>query len=527
MGQLIVGKFKKYLILLLMVAEPGMAVAGGTGFIEKSVEVGLSYQHRNTPAHFGNLPIVLGGGMAIGDVNGDQWEDIFVSTGALVDVNGVNLTPNKLLISDGQGNFVDQAVAFNLNPQDMYSSGPLIADIDGDGLRDLIIGGVSPEGLVNTGWVRLYKNNANTGFVDISAGSGLPHTDNYSTSAADFDGDGDLDLAISHWGYTDDQLLWENNGAGVFSDVTNQWLTVVNPFSFTISFNHLNNDQNIDMMVASDYGYSNYYKSTGQSMITQDPSVLTDEHGMGASVGDFDNDGDMDWFVTSIYLDPGGRTGNRLYQNDGHGNFTDISESAGVRDGGWGWGSCFADFNNDGLLDIYHVNGYPDPDFITDRARLFINAGNGTFVDRAQEYNVDDDGMGRAVLCFDQNRDGKIDILINNNDQMSAFYQNNIVTTNHYLMVKLQGGIDNIDAVGAKIEATINGNTTLTRSVSLGNNYLSTEPTTQHFGLGSANVIDLLKVTWPDGTVNKYQNVLADQFLTLTQVDEIFIHGFE
>ena len=521
------GKYKNFLNILLIAGYSGLTMASGVGFVEKSVEVGLNYQHRITPAHFGNLPIIMGGGMAIGDVNGDGWEDIFVSTGALVDVNGVNLTPNKLLISDGQGNFTDQTAAFNLNPQDMYSSGPLIADIDGDGLRDLIIGGVSPEGLVNTGWVRLYKNNANSGFVDISAGSGLPHTDNYSTTAADIDGDGDLDLAFSHWGYTNDKLLWENNGVGVFSDATNQWLAVENPFSFTISFDHLNNDQNIDMMVASDYGFSNYYRSTGHSMITQDPSVLTDEHGMGASVGDFDNDGDMDWFVTSIYLAGGGRTGNRLYQNDGNGGFTDISETAGVQDGGWGWGSCFADFNNDGFLDIYHVNGYPDVDFNTDRARLFINSGDGTFVDRAQELNVDDGGMGRAVLCFDQNRDGKIDILINNNDQMSAFYQNNIATTNHYLLVKLQGGIDNIDAVGAKIEATINGSTTLTRTVSLGNNYLSTEPTMQHFGLGAASIIDTLKVTWPDGTINNYLNVPADQFLVLTPVDEIFIDGFE
>src|SRR5690606_9277092 len=110
---------------------------------------------------------------------------------------------------------------------------------------------------------------------------------------------------------------------------------------------------------------------------------INDENGMGAAVGDFDGDGDLDWFVSSIF-DPTdvegnwGASGNRLYRNDGSGNFEDVSAAANIRDGGWGWGSCFADFDLDGDLDLFHTNGYPEleaAEFHDDHSRLFVNNG--------------------------------------------------------------------------------------------------------------------------------------------------------
>jgi hypothetical protein len=131
--------------------------------------------------------------------------------------------------------------------------------------------------------------------------------------------------------------------------------------------------------------------------------VIDDRAGMGSAIGDFDNDGDQDWFVTAIWWDEGKEgEGNRLYENDGEGNFTNITESAGVLEGDWGWGACAQDFNNDGWLDLFHVNGMiwdsQTIDYLSDASKLFMNRGDGTFDERAIEIGIEDRGMGKGVL---------------------------------------------------------------------------------------------------------------------------------
>ena len=137
--------------------------------------------------------------------------------------------------------------------------------------------------------------------------------------------------------------------------------------------------------MASDFGESQVFinNDDGSFTKTTNRAVIVDQNGMGASVGDYDNDGDMDWFVTSIYtldvLDSsveGGEAlfGNRLYRNRGAGVFEDVSGTAGIEDGGWGWGSALPISINDGDLDIVHVNGWTydkNKDFALDRTRFF------------------------------------------------------------------------------------------------------------------------------------------------------------
>ena len=114
----------------------------------------------------------------------------------------------------------------------------------------------------------------------------------------------------------------------------------------------------LDLLLASDFGLSQVFRNVGDGRFAEIamPEVLTDENGMGAAIGDFDGDGDLDWFVTSIFDGSGstsefwGDSGNRMYENVGGAVFVDATERAGVRDGAWGWGACAVDFDNDGDL---------------------------------------------------------------------------------------------------------------------------------------------------------------------------------
>jgi hypothetical protein len=237
----------------------------------------------------------------------------------------------------------------------------------------------------------------------------------------------------------------------------------------------------------------------------------------------------MDWFVTSIFEtadQPDPNPGNRLYRNDGNGVFTDVTDTAGVADGGWGWGVCFEDFDNDGDLDIFHVNGWEqiDPrdaggpnDYTFDQVRYFESQGNGTFVQAAGEAGLTNTGQGRGVACFDSDRDGDLDIVITNNEDVKSvvLYRNVLARANHYLTIKLNGSGPNTDAIGALIEIT-DGTRTQIREIRASSHFVSQNPAEAHFGLGSAISVDLT-VYWPDGTQSTLAGVSADQFLAIDQ----------
>jgi hypothetical protein len=247
---------------------------------------------------------------------------------------------------------------------------------------------------------------------------------------------------------------------------------------------------------------------------TTDNDVLIDRNGMGAAVGDIDNDGDLDWFVTGIF-GSSETVGNRLYLNDGTGLLQDVTVSAGVGDGGWGWGACFADFNLDGRLDIFHTNGWesnPIDDFEHDRSRLFISQPGGLAVDdEAAERGMTDAEQGRGVVCADFDGDGDVDIFMTNRglENSGAFWRNEDETSdNRSLSVSLVGAGANSQAVGARVRVTVNGAVQM-REVSVNNNFTSQNPTVQVFGLGSATQADAVEVEWPDGSLDNYTGVAA------------------
>ena len=260
--------------------------------------------------------------------------------------------------------------------------------------------------------------------------------------------------------------------------------------------------------------------------------MITDEHGMGAAVADYDNDGDMDWFVTSIHYDgpqnPGtGTTGNRMYRNDG-GVFTDVTEAAGVRAGDWGWGACFADFNNDGHEDLFHVNGWRkagDVWFDMTPARLFINQGDGSFIEEAALRGVNDTSEGRGVVCFDYDRDGDIDILTANTTGRHRLFRNELKEHGSVQVELRDASTANRFGVGAWLSLTANG-MTMHREMRAGSNYLSANPLIAHFGIGSAVTAARLDVRWVDGHTSTVLGIAAGAHLTVA-ADLVAAGGFE
>ena len=495
-----------------------------TSFEENSVLRGLVFGHGFTSG-MNDMVRQFAGGAASGDVDGNGFVDLFVVRG--------DAHPNLLFLNDGSS-FRESAAIAGLDYTggvmlNLRHSGPVFGDVDGDGDLDLFIGGLEGDSS------KLFLNDGTGVFSDATIGSGFDQmTSAYTISAAmgDYDLDGDLDIAMAHWGTPRDsanpgetETLWRNDtdamgvrftavsqSAGISSELAlnleNGALGANIDYTFAPSFADINDDGYPDLLSVSDFRGSRVFLNNTDGTFSNitDPAVIDDENGMGSAVGDFDNDGDLDWFVSSI-------NGNRLYENDGSGVFSKGQPSLDVGPGGWGWGSCFADFNADGRLDIYQTNGWfegSDPansPYVEDTSRLWMSNEDGTFSDNAEDSNMIDTEQGRGIICDDFNGDGDVDVLLLTTDvNKAAWLWENQLTDADTLKVRLSGPPSNQFGLGAKVLVTT-PNSVQTRWVGANSNFVSHNSTDQYFGLedGSTNIT--VEVTWSDGTTTSVDNV--------------------
>lgn len=503
-----------------------------TTFTDVTTSTGISHVFSIIDANRTGDPTRMGGGLAAADIDNDGDVDLYFVGG--------DGAPNALYRNDGNNQFTDITAMANVGMIHL-GSGPAFADIDGDGDLDLFVGSLEGDAYY------LFRYDAGI-YTDVTAISGLSISASNTVSAGfgDYDQDADLDLFLAHWGnrpQADTQTLWQNNGDGTFTSASIQsgladQIVTQDPglpgfFDYTFSpvLSDIDNDGDADLLFASDFETSKFFINDGNGTFTNatDRNVIVDRNGMGSVSGDYDNDGDMDWFVTSIFENDSfsnANIGNRLYRNTGNGGFEDATEEAGVADGGWGWAACMQDFDNDGDLDIFHVNGWNQVDpqdssgsdeYAVDQIRYFESQGDGTFVFASTEARLTDTGQGRGATCFDSDRDGDIDIVLtNNSDSRSVvFYRNDLASANHYLGLRLKSGGLNTAAVGARIEVD-DGNTVQIREISAGNNFASQGPAEAHFGLGTVQNVDVL-VRWPDGSQSIMNNVTVDQAIEIAQ----------
>ncbi len=502
--------------------------AGEPVFTDVTAQAGLNVEHGYIAGENINEIKMMAGGVAVGDYDGDGLPDLYMIRGDI----GANL----LFRNMGDGTFVDMAVQAGVAITGERGCGPAFFDFDGDGWQDLYVGGVE-----NTP-PRLYRNLGNGAFENVSEKAGLNVTGNtFSASYGDYDRDGDLDLFMTHWiGYPEIQgaHLWRNNGDGTFTDVDGPaGITGYEEldFTFTPNFTDINNDGWPDLLVAGDFGTSRAFINKGDgSFDSIKPSVFTDENGMGSAIGDYDNDGDLDWFVSSVYnpigepTGPGGMTGftgNRLYRNLGDGTFEDATDEAGVRIGYWGWAGTFVDLDQDGHLDLIHTNGFRMPGFENDPTRLFMSNGDGSFRERSVDLGIKDNGQGRGLISFDYDMDGDRDILITNNSAAPILYRNDGTDLGNYLTIQLKNTGMNSYAIGARIYVTI-GDVTQMREVRCNNNFTSHQPADAHFGLGSAGKVDQVRILWPDGKEHVLEDVAVNVFMILdrAKLNKLQIH---
>lgn len=506
-----------------LTALPISAISEWTGFDQVlAIDSGLS--NAGFVMDFRFVSHFHVGGAAAGDVNGNGHADLILTRG--------NNSP-RLYLNQGDGTFSDATSAAGLGGIEGIVNGAILVDVSGNGALDLLLGGVrldiNPEAPLTP--IRLFLNDGHGHFSDATAASQLASTlDAHSMALADIDGSGRLDLFVAYWqsvGGTTSGHLWRNLGNAVFEDISVSagvgGYFATDLYNFTPNFTDLGGTGAPDLLIAADFGNSRILLNDGHGSFSQaGNAVISDENGMGATLGDFDNDGLIDWFVTSIWAPESspayGTSGNRLYRQLGNGEFEDITDAAGVREGDWGWASCAADFNNDGWLDLFMVNGYQThvPKFLNQPARLWINNGDGSFSEQALANGINSTGQGRSLLCFDSNGNGQIDILIQNSHAqgetavLPQLFRNRGHAEHRWLRVQLRHPGPNSHGVGARIEVEAGGQRQV-REIRAGNNYLSANPIEAHFGLGTASQIDRLTVRWPDGQVDIHTGLALNQ----------------
>jgi len=516
------------------------------GFTDVTEQAGIDYLQWNAlPGPLETKRIT--GGAAAGDVDGDGFPDLFVTR-----LDG----PDILFRNDGHGAFrnISDAAGFQAS---LPTNGAAFGDIDNDGDLDLYLTTVGDQRYY------LYMNDGTGRFSEqgLSRNAAIATGDKHlgmSVALGDYDRDGYLDVHTTEWGnqtFDPSDLTLRSHARvlrnlgraspGHFEDATlatgifldnhvgfGARNTAEGLWRFTSTFADFDRDGYADLAIAGDFHTSELYWNNGDGTFNVAPGpfnlnssgIGTDENGMGSAIADFNGDGLLDWFVTAINdpADPCGTnrcnwnaSGNRLYLNNGDRTFTDVTDLAGVRDGGWGWGTTFFDYDNDGDLDLVMTNGMISPSefakpFSDDPIRLWRNDGTGRFTEVAQEEGLNDTGAGKGLLTFDYDLDGDLDLFIVNNAGHPKLYRNDVENGNAHLMVHMEGTRSNRDGIGAFVTLIADpGADPQTRYVTGGDTtYLSQSDLTVHFGLGPrASSIYQLIIDWPSGIEQVFSNV--------------------
>ncbi|MCA9734517.1 VCBS repeat-containing protein, partial [candidate division KSB1 bacterium] len=449
---------------------------------------------------------------ALMDFNNDDLLDIGFT---------VKTARNFLFINRGNGHFDEIATAAGLNKRtDQRIRGMSVADYDNDGDLDVYL----TAGRAS----QFYRNNGDLTFTDVTKAAGVEDFGNgLIASWGDYNRDGFIDLYVSNW---DDSrhALFKNKGDGTFKNVTQEAGLGNDANNHVGLWLDFDNDGDLDMFVSrAFYKLFRLWRNNGDGTFTNiagRAGLECDVFGQGSTTADYDNDGFLDIYVASCY------ERNILFHNNGDGTFTNIAGQAGVDGSGRSVDCVSGDFNNDGWMDIY-VGNYDwnpgDPDYGGNPEgynRLYWNNGNETFTNDPGITADRSRTIGSSI--GDLNNDGFDDLYTVNSSTLNKLYENK-GNSNNWLQIQLQGVKSSRDAIGTRIELEINGKKRI-KEISGASGYCSHSSLIQTFGLGSANNVDRITIKWISGTVDELNNITVNQRLKLKEgqvwssVDSLF-----
>lgn len=440
------------------------------------------------------------------DYNNDGYLDLF--TANIVNQN------NSLFLNNRNSTFTKITTGSIVNDGG-FSYGGTFGDFNNDGYTDLYVinGGASASAVKF-----LYMNNGNGTFTRTTTGAFVTDLSGaWGSSTVDYDNDGKLDLFVSN--YNQNNFLYKGNGDGTFTKITMGNIVTDGQSSFGCAWCDYDNDGDKDLFVANgnfSSGQANFlYNNNGNGTFTKitTGSIVTDVYNStGGSWGDYDNDGDFDLFVTNY-----SGANNNLYNNNGDGSFTKITMGAIVNDGGNSVGSSWGDYDNDGDLDLIVGNDNNENEF------LYQNNNDGTFTKITTGDIVNSGGRSNGCIWGDYDNDGDIDLYIVNGDQPVA--QNNFLFRNdgvasNYINILFKGTVSNRSAIGTRVTlvANIGGKVVRqTREIFGQTGYNSQNSLNEEFGLSYATNIDSIIVKWPSGITETFTNVTPNRFITITE----------
>jgi hypothetical protein len=521
-----------------------------------TAKTGVTFQHTADPSKK-YIVESMSGGVILFDYDRDGWLDIYFTNAPTVAMAVKGQTSKGVLYHNNHdGTFTDVTAKAGLATP-CFAMGGAVGDYNNDGWPDLYV--------TCLGGNVLYKNNGDGTFTDVTAKAGVADG-RWSAGAAfgDYDGDGFLDLMVSN--YVDFHLddlpgfgtapnckyrgidvqcgprglkgagdaLFHNNGDGTFTDVSKS-AGVSDPngyYGMGVVWADFNNSGRPDIYVANDSTPSFLYKNLGNGKFQEiglESGTGVSEDGseqasMGIAVGDYNHTGRPSIYTTNFsdeYDD--------LYRNDGNWNFTDVSYQSGIALPSLPyvkWGTAFADFDNDGWLDLIAVSGhvYPQVNSLPSgggyrEPKLFhLNQTDGTFCDASALAgpSLQERRVSRGLAVGDLFNDGNVDVVVGDLDGAPMILKNHGVPGRYWVSFDLAGTKSNRMAIGARVKV-VAGGMTQTDEVHSGGSYLSQNDTRLHFGLGSAKKIDHVEIRWPSGAVETLDGLDANQFYSVLE----------
>ncbi|HUG66756.1 MAG TPA: CRTAC1 family protein [Pirellulaceae bacterium] len=536
-------------------AQPDEFPVGPFRFLEVAESAGIRFRHYSPLTEQHHVHLVMGSGIGWFDFDRDGWPDLYCCQGASFGSDSNEDPPSNAFFRNREGETFSEVTRQAGLLDTGYSMGIASADYDNDGFADLCLTGYE----TNT----LLHNNGDGTFEQVA----LPQTfspGRLSASCAwgDIDADGNLDLYITNYAKLGPEdypicehtaagttihvachpsnldrvpdLFYRNTGEGQFVELSKAAGIVEGDGrqGLGVIAADLDQDGDTDFYVANDTTPNYLWENRGDGRFTDrgaDSGTATNRHGareasMGVAVGDVDGNGQLDLFVTNFYNET-----NTLYRNEGSCLFSDVTDEMGLGAPSrlrLGFGASFADFDNDGWLDVLTANGH-----IHDRlheigreesfaqlAQVFHNERGLRFrdVSPASGLYFREPHVARGTAIADYDRDGDSDVAISQLNSDAALLQNNAGDTGRWLQVELVGIESNRDGIGAALHIDL-GDRMLVHTVQAGGSYLSCDERAVLIGLGSLDKVRQLTVVWPGGRRESWNDLSANRLWRLVE----------